>query len=295
MNIIGGYPLLQRKIAKKHEIIFNNEEYILFTDKAERILLFQINTKILYSLKLHEKNEMLKDINNIDALLNKFKETLKEKNDIKKVNREIKKKEFEEKKKKESIRMQLLIDKMNQNINIKYTDINGNIDTDKIVKDVVDYINEGENELEIQISVYFTRAIKYGYKYEWQNNDCPYDHSGELIKIGKLDINNYQILEDFLKEYTGESSPSYCSGYGLNFQTYEEEFIQIIEEHQFSRIKEFVINNNFISVETLEQIIKLDWYELLFENLITGNEIIENYRNVNVNNLYCDQKVVTIA
>lgn len=57
--------------------------------------------------------------------------------------------------------------------------------------------------------------------YEWQRGDVPWDYSGELYKAGKINLN--QTIAEFLDdEYTGNWIPTFQSGHGMRFATYED-------------------------------------------------------------------------
>lgn len=58
--------------------------------------------------------------------------------------------------------------------------------------------------------------------YEWQNDDCPYDHSGKLIENGIINLN--QTITEFLEnEYTGGTEATYISGNGLRYNTFGDD------------------------------------------------------------------------
>lgn len=55
--------------------------------------------------------------------------------------------------------------------------------------------------------------------YEWQDDGCPYDFSGEMVKNGIVDLN--QTVKEFLRhEYTGNKTATFVSGCGFSYDTY---------------------------------------------------------------------------
>ena len=59
--------------------------------------------------------------------------------------------------------------------------------------------------------------------------DPPYDHSGTLIRTNNwIDKDSTQNFQDFLKKYTGQEVPTFESGMGFRYCTYEEEILEKI-------------------------------------------------------------------
>ena len=59
--------------------------------------------------------------------------------------------------------------------------------------------------------------------YEWVPGDCTWDYSGEIEENGIIPLNI--TLEDFLEnEYTGNSTATFISRYGLAYEQYGEYF-----------------------------------------------------------------------
>ena len=81
--------------------------------------------------------------------------------------------------------------------------------------------------------------------------DPPYDHSGILIRTDKsFHFNDYDTIGDFLEEQTGESIPTFISGYGLSYSTYEEYYCNKIEEVYTQVVYEFL---SALDVNVLDQ------------------------------------------
>jgi len=56
------------------------------------------------------------------------------------------------------------------------------------------------------------------------SRDPPWDHSGELLKVGDHFLPNlYATVGDFLGEYSGAKTPSFASGYGWFYPSIEDE------------------------------------------------------------------------
>lgn len=119
--------------------------------------------------------------------------------------------------------------------------------------DVVDYVNKKIEENEDIILNKISEKVAYwlltSCKYEIDYTEIvPYDRSGEIYKTNdKLNKDDYEKLDDFLEEYNGDRSPSYCSGYGWNYDTYKEELEYIMEP-----IINDIIYSCFQELKTLE-------------------------------------------
>ena len=94
------------------------------------------------------------------------------------------------------------------------------------------------------------------------DNDPPYDHSGMLLSTGKpLQYDDYDTIGDFLKEYTGETVPSFISGCGLSHTTYDEHFSEKIGETYDQVIYEFLstLDENVLNLMFSESCLKNDY------------------------------------
>ena len=101
-----------------------------------------------------------------------------------------------------------------------------------IAKQLLDNLNEISSEIDREfekrtesivqyVSVYMcrnfgSRAEEIS-KFEWERGWCPYDHSGELRRVGRLP--NDITLEEVFEEYTGRWEPTFESGRGKNWKT----------------------------------------------------------------------------
>lgn len=57
--------------------------------------------------------------------------------------------------------------------------------------------------------------------YRWVDDGCPYDHSGELIEDGLIDLDQ-TLIEFLLFEYSGYKTPTFDSGCGFRYDYYHE-------------------------------------------------------------------------
>ena len=110
--------------------------------------------------------------------------------------------------------------------------------TEKDLKKYVDYVeshtkeltecvnNEFDNQKD-SLRKLFLKAIKgrlnnTHYEWEMEYEDNPYDYSGIIEEKGTISLN--QTINEFLEnEYTGERTPTYASGYGWHYETYEDD------------------------------------------------------------------------
>lgn len=79
--------------------------------------------------------------------------------------------------------------------------------------------------------------------YEWYDDHCPWDNSGDLKKCGNVDLE--QTIEMFLDyEYTGDWTPTFESHNGKSYVTYGEllayETVEIGGEIMLKGIKEAI-------------------------------------------------------
>jgi len=95
--------------------------------------------------------------------------------------------------------------------------------------------------------------------------DPPYDHSGELKEIGKFSIDDYDVLSDFLEEYTGNWTASFQSGCGKHWNTYEDDFYRMIQDFTYNIMKG-VIQEILPDVDA--QDILMEYYDEFYETEI---------------------------
>ena len=95
--------------------------------------------------------------------------------------------------------------------------------------------------------------------YVWDLDDNPYDYSGEIIKDGLIDLN--QTIKEFLEnEYSGNKEPTFTSGMGWHYNTYEDELhyytIELAGDIMLSAIRRCIETKFSVSIsdDDLEQI-----------------------------------------
>ncbi|GAA0370401.1 hypothetical protein GCM10008932_22380 [Alkalibacterium iburiense] len=84
-----------------------------------------------------------------------------------------------------------------------------------------------------EVSEWITRIFLQRTKIEViHTNDPPWDRSGSLEETNiPFDSRSYASLEDFVeREYTGHTTPSYVSGFGLYHEGYSESLYQLTYE-----------------------------------------------------------------
>jgi hypothetical protein len=109
-------------------------------------------------------------------------------------------------------------------------------------------LHERYSELRAGVAVWFAYAILYNPKYRISHDlDPPWDNSGQLyirsmsrsdihyLTPGStdqegFDLDQYERLNGFLEEYTGQNRASYVSGCGLFYETYDEALSEFIQE-----------------------------------------------------------------
>lgn len=100
----------------------------------------------------------------------------------------------------------------------------------------------------------------------WEDDGCEYDCSGRIKKIS-----NSHSFGDFLEMLNGKSIPTYTSGCGLHYQSYEDGFQDDIIEISYDLAKEILINKEKISSENEEefwQIVLEEYDHDIHDNLV---------------------------
>jgi hypothetical protein len=119
--------------------------------------------------------------------------------------------------------------------------------------------------------------------------DPSWDFSGSLEHKGHLNLRDYNILEDFLDEYTGATLPSYVSGCGLFHQRYVEN-LEEITRFWLSDQLDLVVQEIFphLTKEIVEDIIEEIYSADLLGDLLIELEVglIDRTAKIDVNYLY---------
>ena len=82
------------------------------------------------------------------------------------------------------------------------------------------------------VANWFAYQIMYSSRYEEDYSNCPpWDSSGEIRHVGSFNLADYETLESFLEEPTGQTEASYVSGCGFFHIRFEKELQEIIEKY----------------------------------------------------------------
>jgi len=74
----------------------------------------------------------------------------------------------------------------------------------------------------------------------WDRGDCEWDCSGALKCLDEPEeiFEQLQSVDDVLETHTGDSTPTYMSGYGLEYETWGEDFEKDIEHRLKAQLEE---------------------------------------------------------
>ena len=110
----------------------------------------------------------------------------------------------------------------------------------EVVEYVKQKIQNKEDELLNEVGKKVAYWVLTGEQYDVDYSDTlPYDYSGEIHKVSEgLDKNKYDTLGDFLEEYTGNKSATYCSGCGWSYDNYADELEYIVRPLIYTIIDE---------------------------------------------------------
>ena len=109
----------------------------------------------------------------------------------------------------------------------------------------------------------------------WKDDGCPYDHSGIIVENGVVDLD--QTVDDFLMfEYTGTKMPSFESGRGWNYETYDDFLSQytfeIGSDIMVEEIQKFIEEQ--FKAELPENLFEFYDYDTAFDHIY--NDIYDN-------------------
>lgn len=101
-----------------------------------------------------------------------------------------------------------------------------------IIKKIESELKEVIKWVDTEIKQSFPSLLSYDLltgrkRYISHNFDPQWDHSGTLFSYSKnanFDLADYEKVEDFLEEYTGNSVATYISHHGLSHETYREKY-----------------------------------------------------------------------
>lgn len=107
-----------------------------------------------------------------------------------------------------------------------------------IIKKIECELKEVVKKIETEIMQLLPPLLSYDLmtgskRYISHDLDPPWDHSGTLFSCstnGNFKLADYEKVEDFLEEYTGNSVATYISRHGLCHETYREKYSGWLEE-----------------------------------------------------------------
>ena len=122
-------------------------------------------------------------------------------------------------------------------------------------------------------------AAKRNIFFNWEGDDSSYDSSGVLIKTDWYIFNMVSKVNELLMSYTGEKEPSFMSGSGWNYITYEYYFQQELQKYIFSTyLFDFVSNCKPIIISEFPTTHNMDNQEIvqyLVDEDIVGDSNID--------------------
>lgn len=139
------------------------------------------------------------------------------------------------------------------------------LDFKQILKDIEDifYTNYKRD-----MKVYLAESFKNNTKYEWCENDCEYDSSGSINDTREaFAATDYETIKDFSEEYNGKSTPSYESGCGIYYDTYDTELDNLIKDLASQKAKEDISLVLKVDTES-EEICDLFMENEIYDDLI---------------------------
>lgn len=117
----------------------------------------------------------------------------------------------------------------NEKIN-NYWDENFQKMKEEFEKDVED--NRWKLYLFLESHVYFSLNDGKNIKiYEWYDNGCPYDNSGDINFIGYKNYTDITMKEYLFDCYTGNFIATYISHYGLIWERYCNDFSEYVKDY----------------------------------------------------------------
>jgi len=92
-----------------------------------------------------------------------------------------------------------------------------------------------------ELCVWIVDIIQYQYRYEIEWIDAGYDCSSQAKCTHEgYNINDYQMVSDFLQECNGNTYPTFISGMGLATETFEEDLERQVEAHYYKLMSDLV-------------------------------------------------------
>lgn len=112
---------------------------------------------------------------------------------------------------------------------------------DKLEKEFNEIADSKFNEYISLVSDWFV-SINGKDKFEIEYGTNYYDNSGEIKCVGKININDYELLEEFCEEHNGEKHATYTSGYGWAYNSYDDDLMRMTREFISEKVQIELIN-----------------------------------------------------
>lgn len=185
-------------------------------------------------------------------------------------------------------------------------------ETLEIVKKIGEELEKQKSQVEEEVLKEFPEIFAYdilthAVYYVNHRIDPLWDSSGILLrdhKKGKYNIDDYELVEEFLDEHTGDSEATYISGYGLHHITFRDNYREWILEKLWKEYFSYLENNYISEIKSIGENTFDDGYERdlvdtmidlsyeFDEFLVEDYERIENLLN-EIGNLNAKQTYIT--
>lgn len=182
-------------------------------------------------------------------------------------------------------------------------------ETLEIVKKIGEELEKQKSQVEEEVLKEFPEIFAYDILTHRVSHlsDPPWDSSGSLFRDHKRDrynIDDYELVKEFLDEYTGDSKASCVPGYGLHHTTFEDSYREWILEKLWKEYFSYLENNYISEIKSIGENTFDDGYERdlvdtmidlsyeFDEFLVEDYERIENLLN-EIGNLNAKQTYIT--
>lgn len=134
----------------------------------------------------------------------------------------------------------------------------------EMIIDLNNFVKSKLPVIEKEIAALFASKLLYNTRIVIKHDgDPPWDRSGRAVNTyQEFDINDYQYVADFLREYNGQKDASYVSGHGFYHKTFEDEFHDKILELWVDCLKKYFEILKKDNKKSLINILNIDEEEL---------------------------------
>lgn len=170
-------------------------------------------------------------------------------------------------------------------------------ETLEIVKKIGEELEKQKSQVEEEILKEFPEIFAYDILTHRVSHLS--DHKGY-----RYNIDDYELVKEFLDEYTGDSEASCVPGYGLHYTTFEDSYRELILEKLWKEYFSYLENNYISEIKSIGENTFDDGYERdlvdtmidlsyeFDEFLVEDYERIENLLN-EIGNLNAKQTYIT--